>query len=276
MSSQATLTGPVTKSLSRVIYYSHPMETYGTCLEDRMEVIVRKEFGDFYNISGWVTLLDAADDDGKRDFLDIDSEMARLGRGGRREAKRRAKALSRRVVTTLRRRFAVNYGSVLLNPAAFQQREFKRMTFPEFCRALIDHCDVVVGHGDILNGTIKKIILSNINARKSYAPDYHRQLRKLVMKTDMLWTAGSVDELRHAVSLGKQVLVLHGSELQPIDSRSLSQLESLVVPFYRPDDHNHSYRQVYFKVWRDPVRNAYKEWCAKTRDRIFVEAWTKG
>jgi hypothetical protein len=242
------------------------METYGTCLEEYMEVLVKNKFGDLYCISGWVTLLDAVDDDGKKKLLKIDRKMERLGGGSRREAKKAARTMSRDLIATLRRKIAVNCDSVLLNPAAFQRREFKRMTFPVFCRCLIDHCEIVVGHGDVLDGDIREMILSNMEARKSYAPAYYEQLCKLVKQRNVLWAPGSIDELKHAVNAGKQVLILMQDRLEEADSKVLSHIENSVVPFYPPS------RRAYIKLWREPVKNAYQEYCAKTHGLAFLSA----
>ena len=265
MKTLTALSTPRKRSFPEIIYYSHPMETYGTCLEDYMETLVKHKFGDLYSISGWVTLLDSVDDDGKRSLLKLDHKMEQLGRGSRREAKEQAKGMSREVIETLQHRIAVNCDKILLNPAAFQRCEFKRMTFPIFCRCLIDHCDIVVGHGDVLNGDIRTLILSNIEARKWYAPEYHEQLSKLVKHTSMPWAPGSIDELKHAIKVGKHVLILTEGRLREINSKDIAQIENSIVPFYPPS------RQAYFKLWRDPVKKAYQEYCAKTRGFTFVE-----
>jgi len=230
-----------------------------------MERIVKDRFGDLYNISGWGKLLDAVDYAGKKTFLKIDTKMDQLGRGGKREAKEQAKSLSHQVIVTLRRRTAVSHDTLLLNPSAFQRREFKRMTFPVFCRCLIEHCNIVVGHGDFLNKDIRKLILANIGTRKSYAPEYHEQLCKLVEGTSMAWAPGTIDELKHAIRISKPVFVLTDGKLEEINSKDISRINNSVVPFYPPS------RQAYFRLWRDPVKNAYQEYCSKTRGFSFLD-----
>jgi len=241
------------------IYYSHPMETYRTCVEDIMEKAVREQLGEVYHVSGWGPLLDAVDEYGREELKSLSKEMARLSNAGKAASQRNAKKLGHAVTRTLKSRMIIDSRIVLVNPSTLSIKDvesFKSHAFPFFCHGMIDLCETVVAHGYILNETIRTLLLKWLQTRQSRSPGYCKTLCDLVGKSvDMLWSPGTLNEIGYALANRKNVFQLKNEALQKITKKSVKQFKAVEVPF---DDQG---LHLYNKIWKPAATNAYKEWC---------------
>ena len=243
----------------RFIYYSHPMETYRTCVEDITEKAVREQLGEVYHVNGWGLILDAVDEYGREKLKSLSEKMARLSEAGEAASQRNAKKLGHAVIGTLKSRMIIDSRIVLVNPSTLSIKgveRFKSYAFPFFCHGMIDLCETVFAHGYILNETIRKLLLKWLQTRQSRHPGYCKALCDLVSKpVDMLWSPGALDEVGYAVANQKNVLQLKNGSLQKITKTDVNQFKAVKVPF---DDQG---LRLYNKIWKPAATNAYKEWC---------------
>lgn len=153
---------------------------------------------------------------------------------------------------------------VVLNPKLFSSAHlllakteiFKRKSFPFFCHGIIDHCNMVVAHGYILNEHIKSILLNWFKypfSRKGKIREYLDKLIEIVENAnDMLWSPGTFEEIKYALRQNIEVFIVSENALHKLSKVEIRRIKKYVIPF---DKHN---LYLYNKIWQPIVDSVYR------------------
>ena len=250
-----------------VIYYSHPMEFYGTRFEIVVKELVSSLFGRTYYIDnfGQLSTLDIGVE--KKLKLILDKIGLILGQY-REVPKEVAGNIAYKIMDIVKNEIAVRveqkgYETILLNPSIFSDpflrsvrtEEFKRKSFPYFCYGLIYHCDFLIAHGYILNKNIKEIIVKRLeyiisNIKDHRVKEYCCSLIELIKKaSDMVWSPGTIKEIKYAIDIGKKCFIMRVNRLEDLTPDGFNKLREFIIPF---DKHG---LRLYNKIWRPIIKS---------------------
>ncbi len=244
---------------AKIIYYAHPKETYSTYLENVIERLTREQFGEIYHIYRWFMLHEAVNGDVYKELRSIKEEMGDLVReyGVEKIPELEAKYVAHDLMRVLRH--GITSKNILFNPRVFssilQGEIFKSKAYPSFCEGLIDCCDVIVTHGYPLDDYIRKLLVAWLNLPTSdeAMSEYCSEILTLVDKVrDMLWSSGTVTEMKYASENGKKVFFLQGTSLRRATNEDVNEVKRKVIPF---DKHG---RYLYNKLWQPIAESIYR------------------
>ncbi|MEM4488807.1 MAG: hypothetical protein QXK88_08460 [Desulfurococcaceae archaeon] len=245
----------------KIIYYAHPIETYGTCVENFTEELARKQFGKIYHICDWSQLYRAIGKDAREKLRNLFSKMGELVRQYKSKIPETdAESIAHEFMRAFKSGVVVDH-DILFNPKTFsdvlligvRSEMFKKKAFPHFCYGLIDYCDIIVAHGYIMNDNIKRLFLDYLTPSTSNeeVAEYCREIRNLIAEAEgILWSPGTLSEVKYALEKGKTVFVLRGTKLRKVKIEDVSRFKE--VPF-----DNYGLR-LYNEIWQPTAKRVYR------------------
>lgn len=257
----------------RIIYYAHPLETYQSFLEVIMEGAVRKQFGEVYHIDELSKLNKIVNKEYREKLKDLFTQMSELVNiyGGK-IPESDAKDVAYCFMEILKLGITVEC-NILFNPSIFSDihliieagsEEFKRKAFPFFCYGLIDHCDVIVAHGYVMDSFIRELLKSWLKLPEDFDKrirEYSYGILKLIESKDILWSPGTYSEIKYATEKGKKVFFLQNRSLKKATVDDLNTF--ITIPFDNYD------LRLYNKLWQPIASSVYSILTQLNYDKIM-------
>jgi len=249
---------------TQIIYYAHPMETHITYLEHIMEESVKKLFGRVHHINEWSKLKKFVGENSHRKLKEFKTQMNELANMYRKIPEDDAKKLGHNIMEILKSNMRANQ-SILLSPSTFSEvfsyfppkrgraiiDEFKRKAFPSFCYGLIDHCDIMVAHGYILDDYTRRILKSWLELPwyfRREEREYSNGIIQLVETETNLLSPGVCCEIKYALNKEMKVYFFQNEELEEITREDFNMLKAISFDGY------YSYN----KIWQPIARHTYQ------------------
>ena len=246
------------------IYYAHPVETYQTYIEDFVEELVKKKFGEVLHIKDWFSLRQAVSEKACEELKDLFAKIRRFVI--QREKDRIPETDAKSIAHTFMKVVGTNITAaknVLFNPSTFgdpflamaKSETFKRKAYPHFCYGLIDYCDVVVAHGYVMDAHTKCLFKAWFKMRSPFheVTEYCKSIIKLLNKAkSMIWSPGTCEEIKYSLNKGKEIFCLQNKTLQKITSNDINLIDAEKVPF---DKYG---LKLYNKIWQPIAESVYK------------------
>ncbi|MEM2175445.1 MAG: hypothetical protein QXI58_07505 [Candidatus Micrarchaeia archaeon] len=245
----------------RIIYYSHPLETYRTFLEILVEKAVRKQFEEIYHMDEFnkIKSIEVINDE---KLIEIFIQMRKLiNKYKNKIPETDAKEIAHSFMKILKLSITTKC-NILFNPSIFSNifsigvisEEFKRKAYPFFCQGLIDYCDVIVAHGYIMDNYITELFKSWLKLLMTFDQiirEYSSEILRLIEFRNTLLSPGVYHEMKYAIEKGKKVLLLQINEnLKEVTVDNLDSFK--VIPF---DKYG---LKLYNKLWQPIAESVYQ------------------